>query len=230
ERATDAVPAGELATEILDDAADLATRIAAVAKDRGCASESVVPVTGTVVIGGESISGSVAANPGRALVCDVSSSRDKPTRRIALYVHVAFLTALDPERAWRGVMVGKGDKDTVSVVAIGPFGETPEERAKDALQRLEALMTLYLEGMSVPLPIFPESSYAWQAAEPDRRYSKTGDKWEPGWYTEGEREEPAHRMLFNELVSVADLADSEFPHYAEQLWTPILQACSEETV
>jgi exonuclease V gamma subunit len=98
------------------------------------------------------------------------------------------------------------------------------------VRRLEVLVALYLDGMSVPLPIFPESSFAWQAAEPDRRYSKTGDKWEPGWYTEGEREEPAHRMLFSELVSVADLADSEFPGYAEQLWAPILQACSEESV
>jgi exodeoxyribonuclease V gamma subunit len=229
ERATDAVPAGELATGALDDALDLALRIATVAEDRGCTTDSFVPVTGTVTIAGEAISGSVVADIGGALVCDVSPSRDKPTRRTALYAQVAFLTALDPERAWRGVMVGRGDNDTVAVVTIGPFSETPQERSAEATRRLEVLVALYHEGMAVPLPIFPESSHAWQAAEPDRRYARTGDKWEPGWYTAGERDEPAHRMLFGDLVTVADLAGSEFPLYAERLWAPILDASTEET-
>ena len=230
ERATDNVPAGELATEILDEALDLAARIVAAANDTGCMSKSFVPVTGTVVIAGDSISGSVVADLDLALVCDVSPSRDKPTRRIALYTQVAFLTALDPDRAWRGVMIGKADKDNVAVVTIGPFGETAPERSKEAMRRLGYLTALYRDGMAVPIPIFPESSYAWQAAEEDKQHTKTRAKWEPGWYTDGEREEPAHRMLFEELATVGDLADSEFPRYAEKLWSPILEVSEEETV
>jgi exonuclease V gamma subunit len=126
-------------------------------------------------------------------------------------------------------MVGKSDNDTVTVVTVGPFGETTQERLAEATRRLEVLVALHRDGMAVPLPIFVESSYAWQAAEPDRRYSETGGKWEPGWFSEGEREEPAHRMLFGDLISVADLADSEFPLYAERLWAPILGASTEKT-
>jgi exodeoxyribonuclease V gamma subunit len=229
ERASDAVPAGELATELLEGALDLATRIADVAASRGCTSESVVPVTGTVMMAEEPISGSVAGNPAASLVCDVSPSRDKPQRRIAIYAQVLFLTALDPERPWHGVMVGKGDKDTVAVVTIGPFGETAPERSKEATRRLEDLVKLYREGMSEPLPLFPQSSYAWQAAEPDKRYQATRSVWEPGWYTDGEREDPANRMLFDGLVTVDDLAASDFPRYAQRLWAPVLKASAGET-
>ena len=35
-------------------------------------------------------------------------------------------------------------------------------------------------------------------------------------------------MLFDELVTVADLASSEFPHYADRLWRPILDVSDEE--
>jgi hypothetical protein len=37
-------------------------------------------------------------------------------------------------------------------------------------------------------------------------------------------------MLFEDLVTVGDLADSEFPRYAEELWTPILEASEEDKV
>jgi hypothetical protein len=35
-------------------------------------------------------------------------------------------------------------------------------------------------------------------------------------------------MLFDKLATVSDLADSEFPHYADRLWAPILDVSSEE--
>ncbi|MCL1692891.1 MAG: hypothetical protein M3096_04335, partial [Actinomycetia bacterium] len=69
----------------------------------------------------------------------------------------------------------------------------------------------------------------WEASELKKRASETAKKWEPNWKGEGgEREEPAHRMLFDELVTVADLASSEFPHYADRLWRPILDVSDEE--
>jgi hypothetical protein len=69
----------------------------------------------------------------------------------------------------------------------------------------------------------------WETADPKKRTSETAKKWEPDWKGEGgEREEPAHRMLFDELATVSDLTDSEFPHYADRLWTPILDVSSEE--
>jgi exodeoxyribonuclease V gamma subunit len=230
ERAADAVPAGDLATEILDEAFEFASRIAAAAETRRCTKESSVPVTGTVLVGDEAISGSVLADPDAARVCDVSPSRDKSTRRLALYTQVVFLTALDPERAWRGIMIGKGDKDTVTVVTIGPLGETENVRRNSADQRLKVLVGLYAKGLEAPLPIFPLSSYAWQAAEENRRYAETRKAWEAGYRSTGETNEPAHRMLFDDLPTVAELAESEFPRYAEELWAPILVVTDEEDV
>ena len=232
ERAADTVPAGDLAAGLLDDALDLAVRIERVAENRGCVTGPFVPTTGTVTLDGQATSGSVLADPATALICDVGLSRTKPGRRLTLYARVVFLTALDPSQAWRGILIGKGDKDgTVDVVTIGPLGGDMAERSDEAKRRLADLVDLYLEGMATPVPIFPESSYMWQSSPTsDRRY-RTGQKWEPDWRGEGgEREEPAHRMLFGGLDTAADLAASDFPAYAERLWAPILDISNEATV
>ncbi|MCL1599280.1 MAG: exodeoxyribonuclease V subunit gamma, partial [Actinomycetia bacterium] len=173
EQASDAVPAGDLATEILSETLDLASRIADAAEALGCENGSSVPVTGTVTISDVALTGSVLADPETALICEVSPSRDKPTRRLALYTQVVFLTALYPDRSWRGIMIGKGEDDDVAVVTIGPLAETPAERRSDSMRRLTTLVDLYREGMATPLPIFPLSSRAWQAADEDHRYSAT---------------------------------------------------------
>ncbi len=230
ERAADTVPAGELATASLDEALDLAQRIEKTADDRGCVPDAAMPITGTVTVGAEAITGSVLADPKAGLVCDVGPSRGKPSRRIALYASVVFLTALDPERVWHGILVGKGEKDgTTLVVTIGALGDDAAERSVEAEWRLAELVALYREGMINPLPIFTETSFVWKTAAPNKRNGDTAKKWEPNWKGEGgEREEPAHRMLFDELVTVPDLADSEFPLYADRLWTPILDVSSEE--
>ncbi len=231
ERAADTVPAGDLATADLDEALDLARRIQKVAGDRGCIQGSAIPITGAVTVGGEAITGSVLADPEAALVCDVGPSRGKPGRRIALYARVAFLSALDPERAWHGILVGKGEKETVLVVTIGPLGDSMKERSAEAQRRLSELVDLYREGMVDPLPIFTETSFVWKTTESRKRTFETAKKWEPNWKGEGgEREEPAHRLLFDELSTVADLASSEFPRYADRLWEPILDVSDEDTV
>jgi exodeoxyribonuclease V gamma subunit len=232
ERATDSVPAGELAAEPLADAVGLARRLERVAEEQGCVAGSFAPIAGTVTLHGHEIGGSVLADPGFALVCDVGPSRAKPRRRISLYARVVFLTALDPSRPWRGVLIGKGDRaGTVDVVTIGPLGGDAVERAREAQRRLADLVGLYFEGMATPLPLFVESSYAWQSSPPNDRRYRTAGVWEPDWKGDGgEREEPAHRMLFDELDSVADLAASDFPDYAERLWAPILDVGSEATL
>ena len=82
-----------------------------------------------------------------------------------------------------------------------------------------------------PLPIFTETSFVWKTTESRKRIFETAKKWEPNWKGEGgEREEPAHRLLFDELSTVADLASSEFPRYADRLWEPILDVSDEDTV
>jgi exonuclease V gamma subunit len=188
-----------------------------------------MPVTGTVTVGGEAITGSVLADPEAGLVCDVSPSRGKPGRRIALYASVVFLTALDPERAWHGILIGKGEKETVLIVTIGPLGDSAAKRSVEAEWRVAEFVDLYREGMVNPLPIFTETSFVWETTDPTRRTSETAKKWEPNWKGEGgEREEPAHRMLFDGLDTVSDLASSDFPHYADRLWTPILDVSREE--
>jgi exonuclease V gamma subunit len=143
---------------------------------------------------------------------------------------VVFLTALDPDRPWHGVMVGKGDKDTIAVVTIGPLGDTAAKRLKEAHRRLGDLLELYHTGMVEPLPMFTASSYAWQAAEQHKRYGDTRSKWEPGWNTDGERAEPAIRMLFPDLATVDDLEVSDFPRYARRLWAPILETSTVDAV
>ncbi len=229
ERAADTLPAGDLATGPLGDSLDLADRIREAAAAHGCIGDRFVPVTGTVTLGSGSVGGSVLADPEEARVCDVSPSRVKPSRLLALYARVVFLTAFDPERAWRGTLIGNGDKEgTTAIVTIGPLGDDAANRAIEATRKLTDLVDLYIEGMESPMPLFPEASFVWATTDPADRTYRTGQVWEPDWKGEGgEREDPAHRMLFPDLETAQDLADSDFPACAERLWTPILGTVNE---
>jgi hypothetical protein len=37
-------------------------------------------------------------------------------------------------------------------------------------------------------------------------------------------------LLFDDLVTVGDLADSDFPRHAQELWAPILEVTREDVV
>jgi exodeoxyribonuclease V gamma subunit len=233
ERGADNVPAGKLADDPLDDALALARRLERIARERGWVPGTAVPFAGTVVIDGEEFAGSVLGDPDEALVTDVSPSRPKASRWTSLYARTAFLSALDPERPWRGLLVGKKDnKGAVTVVTFGPFGDDPEERAAQGRQRLAALTELFGEGMTVPVPLFPEASLAWRAAKPGKGKSPARSKW-VGYEREGipgERDHPAIGVLFPHLFEPNDLFESEFELYADRLWLAIQQVADEETV
>jgi exodeoxyribonuclease V gamma subunit len=232
ERALDSVPAGRLADAALDEALDLAQRIHRVASDRGCFAGDLVQFLGSATVNGVEIEGSVMADPTSGVVSDVTPSRGKANRRLALYARVVFLTALDPERPWRGILVGKGEtKGDVLAVKVGPLGESAAERSSQAIARLADLVALHEQGMRQPLPIFTETSFAWQSAQPDAEFKAASKKWDGNSYfgIPGERDDDANLMLFPDLRTVGDLAASEFPHYADRLWTPILDVSREST-
>jgi exonuclease V gamma subunit len=183
-------------------------------------------------VDGIDVEGSVAADPKAALVIDVTPSRGKANRRLALYAQVVFLSALDPVRPWRGILVGKGNgKDEVLVVEIGPLGDDPAERSNQAMARMAHLVSLHEHGMREPLPIFTETSYAWQSTQPEARFKKAASKWDGISYFSipGDGDDPATKILFPDFDSFSVVAASAFPDHAERLWVPILDVSREST-
>lgn len=236
ERASDAVPAGALSDEILQLAYERSSELTQVAADRGCSGNETVPISGTVTGDGWSLTGSVIANPQAALLCDVSPSSCKASRRLEAHTKLAFLSALEPEREWRAVIVGTVT-DTrksnpreylIEIATLGPLGDNPEERLGIASEQLAKLVALRNEGMETPLPMFPQTSYAWLS--PDKKAKDLKAAWEGSYGgTPGDRVALEVGVLFPELIELADLDNSSFGRYTTELWSPILAITKDDT-
>jgi exodeoxyribonuclease V gamma subunit len=229
ERAADAVPAGELADPDLEAAVETAEHLWTTATRRGYDPGAVETVSGTVDVAGTTIDGSVLAAPEHARLDTVTPSRLKGKQRIAAYIRLVFLSALDPSRPWTATIVGKNDYgSSLAVVTMGPVGVTESERARIARERLEDLLRLYREGMAAPIPLFCETSYTWATANDRQRTEKASGKWMPGWYNyDPERDQPAHRLLFPTLDTFEAVLETDFAALAADLWRPILQITDE---
>ena len=114
---------------------------------------------------------------------------------------------------------------------MGPLGDGASARAEAARSRLDAILSLYRAGMAEALPIFPRTSFAWGTAPPGRERHEAEQAWMPQFGGSGdERAEPAHRMLFPDLLTVDDLEATPFPTLAERLWHPIIEISVERNV
>lgn len=126
----------------------------------------------------------------------------KPKDRLAAWVWHLLLCALAPPGVQpRTVQVG-----TDQTLELGAV-ERPAEPLAD-------LLDLYWDGLSRPIPFFPDSSYAWF----DRRSMAEVDKqWHGSGAWPGERDALAVRMAFRGTEPLG----SEFRAIAERVYRPL---------
>ncbi|MCL1980794.1 MAG: exodeoxyribonuclease V subunit gamma [Proteobacteria bacterium] len=96
----------------------------------------------------------------------------------------------------------------------------------DAEQRLHSLLDLYWQGLSKPLPFFPETSLAWAKARHRGKdpHQAARQAWENGFNREGEGSDPSYRCCF---PGERFAATPDFIALAE-LYDPILSSLEDD--
>ncbi len=233
ERADDAVPSGFLGVQALAKVRQRATDLSRAALAEGHDPNGYRQYTGSVRVGGHRIEGTVSADPATTRIDIVTPSRLKGKQRLRAFLQVVFLSAVEPEIPWRGLLLGRhvrGDK--LRRVTIGPIRGEAAHRRTEAERLLSMLVDLYVAGLVTPIPMPCETSYNWQRnIGNDRAKAVAGARaaWETDRFSP-EGKEPAHEFLFSDLATMTALQQSPFPGYAERLWRPILPLLGEKSV
>ena len=231
EIAGDTLPPGNLGREGLAKARGRAIDLWTAARQVGYDPEGHEQFTGTVQVGNHVIEGSITADAATCRVDMVTPSRLKGKQRLRAFVQMLFVTALDPVRPWHGLLIGRHFRgDRLWSVKIGPLGKDPERRKQQADRMLAGLVDLYVEGLVAPIPLPGETAFIWQRNIRNGRdvaIKKAREAWETDRFSP-EMKDPANAFLFPELVSMAALAHSSFPSYAERLWGPIIPLLVEK--
>ena len=233
ERAGDNLPPGDLGRVGLDRARRRALDLWTAAREVGYDPERHRQFTGSVRVGGRTIEGLITADPGDSRVDMVTPSRLKGKQRLRVFVQMLFLSALDPSRPWRGLLIGRhlyGDK--LWSVTIGPLRGEPEDRQQQANRLLSGLVDLYVEGLVKPMPLPCETSFIWQrkvGGDLGSARKMAAKAWETDRFSP-EAKDPANEFLFPDLGTMSALERSSFPEYARRLWGPILPLLAEKSV
>lgn len=106
---------------------------------------------------------------------------------------------------------------------------SPVEQSSDLLREL---LEIYWQGLSAPLPFFPQSSYAFakQALNPRRRsepLKKARDAWETKPFHRGEKEDPYFNLAFRHLL---DPLSKEMQDLSLRVFRPLIDARREKKV
>ncbi len=233
EQASDVLPPGELGVDDLDDASEAATVLWAAAVERGYDPQRMRPYRGVVPAGDHSVEGTVLADPDRAHLVTVTASKLKAKRRLRAYAELVFLSSLQPEIPWAALLLGRHESGKGhTAITIGPIGKTVDERRSRAHELLSDLVNLYAEGNDAPVPMPCETAFAWQRnldLGRGKAWKAVRDTWETDRYSP-EAADPAHLMLFPDLMATNALLDSGFEEYSRRLWTPILLLSTEEKI
>ena len=223
ERRRDTLPGGGLRDAPLGQATDRATALLDLAIGSGFEPASVALHAGSIDTAFGRLEGSVTADPESGIVPLVTASRLRGRQRMELYLQLMFLSALEPARPWRGLIVGRPKRgaglQALELVLPDEAATGPGTAARD---RLDALLDVRHQGVRTPLPLFAETSYTWAASKPVRRERDARDAWEPGPFRfRPEAEDPYNRLLFPELGSFAALLETKFARLAETVWWPV---------
>lgn len=231
ERAGDNAPPGNLGRAGLDRARRRARDLWTAAREVGYDPERHEQFTGAVQVGGRTVEGLITADPGASRVDVVTPSRLKGKQRLRAFLQMVFLSALDPHRAWRGLLIGRhlyGDK--LWRVTIGPLPGDTERRRQHATRLLSGLVDLYVEGLVTPIPLPCETSFIWQrkiGGDLGSARKQAAKAWETDRFSP-EAKHPANEFLFPDLGTMSALERSSFPEYAKKLWGPILPLLREK--
>lgn len=142
-----------------------------------------------------------------------------------LLYRCARMRAQDRLRSWLlHLALHAVEKDVTSETRIITLDRSIRYRpVEGATERLEALLDLYREGLSEPLPFFPLASLAWaeksDKPEAERRKAALGE-WLDGFGgREGEGSDPAIRRCFGEEPPFGE----RFAAIAEALLQPMIE-------
>ena len=139
---------------------------------------------------------------GDDLIWRTTFSRLRPRDRLVAWVHLLAVTAAEPQRPWRSVLVGRrrGSGAGTSASLIGPLGAGPDERRAVAVAELRVLVDLLDRGMREPLPIYTATSAAYAEATARRRVAEAEKAWASGFRHTGEDCDPAHVLVLGEVA------------------------------
>ncbi len=196
-----------------------------------------VPVDVTLPDGSRVI-GVVPGVYGQALVT-VTYARIKAAQRMRAWVQLLALASAYPRRPWQSVLVGRGERDRVSVTELGPLDPVAARRALTDLVHLRAA------GMLTSLPLPLKTSEAYAAARRVGRDSRDAlteadRQWATDYNRTGEDDDACHVLVWGRSAPI-DLLTSwaappgsvgprtagephDFGGLACRLWYPLLTA------
>ncbi|WP_436697558.1 exodeoxyribonuclease V subunit gamma [Nocardioides sp. BYT-33-1] len=174
--------------------------------------------------GGRRLTGTVPRVHGNQVV-DVTYSRPGPKQRIAGWLRVVALSATHPDENWTSHAVARARGGPQRALA-GPLDHR-------AVEWLRAVVALYDEGATRPLPIPLKTAHAWAEARAKELRGMdvdpvdaaaaawTTDPYHP-WGIKGEDDDAVHRRVWGHAAPVSVLIDAGLPAYAWTLWEPLL--------
>lgn len=174
--------------------------------------------------GGRRLTGTVPRVHGNQVV-SLSYSRLKPRQRITSWLAALALSATYPDENWTAHAVAR-TKAGPQRALVGPL----DHRAGEWLA---ALVALYDDGLTRPLPMPLETSFAWAEARAKELRGMdvdtaeaaarawTTDPFNP-WGITGEDDDPVHRRIYGHGARVDVLLDAGLPDLAWRLWEPLL--------
>ena len=160
-------------------------------------------------IGGHTIEGQINHYPGLGIVhcrsADVNPAKKaKPHLKLWVEHLLLQLSGLAGKNSW----------------IIGRDGVWFYEEVADAQAILGQLLDLYREGMTGPLPFYPDTSFAY-VLEPDelKKLDEATKAWEGGEYSNGDQEDPHCNLCFR---SHEDVFGEKFKAVAQLVVSPIV--------
>ncbi|HEX2153740.1 MAG TPA: exodeoxyribonuclease V subunit gamma [Acidimicrobiia bacterium] len=229
ERGSDALPPGRLGDDDLEDALATATSLWEASRARGYDPKRHRPYAGSIATARGIVEGTVNADAEQAHVATVSPSNLKAKQRLDGWVRMLFLTALQPDVAWKALLLGKKSGKPWGVT-IGPLEGDAGQRQERALELLGELVDLYREGHRRPLPLPCDVAFQWQrhgGASGDRSRFAAREEFESRW---GDANNPAHVMVLPHVRSFRALEETEFVDFCERLWGPLLHMSRERAL
>ncbi len=238
ERVRGTLPPGVLGAEALVKVEDIVDTLVDAAWRSGVAYEAAAPREIDLRLDASTrIVGVVTTRLGGAMPgpASVTYSSVKPTHRLAAWLDLVALVAMDPTTSWRSVSIARTkDRTSAEVIDLMPVaGGDPSARAKDALA---VIVDCYRRGMVEPVPLFPRLSEGIAGDGPHRvdwrGKGSNGPK--------GDGDDEAVRLAFDyeslESVMAIPAKSSDPPgrggraeRYAHYLWDAFAQSvCQSE--
>lgn len=226
------LPVGSLADAVVDGVAGEVDELLDLASEHGLGADAGKAVTIDLVLpDGIRLSGLVPRVTTLGLE-QVQFSNCKPKHILAMYVDLLAVTAAEPERNAKAVLLTRGPT-LVEMEAPADL----EERRQWALERLGVLVDLLCRGLSEPIPLFCNTSHAFASGLRPWDVEKA---WSDDYNFDKEYDDSHHVLAFGGALSYLEVAaftvpDDEkaegwprggnrFEVLARRLWSPIFAA------